>query len=198
MQRFKLPISRCKMAGAGFHSIAKLRAQIFNPVLADPVVYSADCHNGNSHTADCQSQESRFESGLPQTWTLRIVHIRPQSGSWQSAVHWKAVCQGGIIVVATHGIRAQELAIEWNPAPAILHREALSLNCHIFLKSDFTSLKLIRGALFRPKIYVNGLNWHTISWYYTSKKPQYFRILNLIALNVQKPGQHGSTLEEWY
>jgi hypothetical protein len=49
------------MAGAGFHStscIAKLRAQIFNPVLADHGVYSADCHNENGHTADCQSKES--------------------------------------------------------------------------------------------------------------------------------------------
>jgi hypothetical protein len=66
IQRFKQLVSRCKMAGAGFHSIAKLCAQIFNPVLAVPGVYSADCHNENGHTADCQSQESEFESGLPQ------------------------------------------------------------------------------------------------------------------------------------
>jgi hypothetical protein len=33
------------MAGAGFHSIAKLRAQIFNPAMADRVVLSVDCHN---------------------------------------------------------------------------------------------------------------------------------------------------------
>jgi hypothetical protein len=33
--RFKQAVSRCKMAGAGFHSIAKLRAQTFNPMLAD-------------------------------------------------------------------------------------------------------------------------------------------------------------------
>jgi hypothetical protein len=32
------------MAGTGFHSIAKLRAQSFNPVLADRGVDSADCH----------------------------------------------------------------------------------------------------------------------------------------------------------
>jgi hypothetical protein len=54
------------MAGTGFHSIAKLRAQIRNAVLADRGVYSADCHNENGHTADCQSQEYTFESGLPQ------------------------------------------------------------------------------------------------------------------------------------
>jgi hypothetical protein len=55
-------------------------------------------------------------------------------------------------VVAVRGIRAWRLAMEWNPAPAILHREAPCLNFHIFLKSDFTSLKLIRA-------YCLGLNY---------------------------------------
>jgi hypothetical protein len=45
------------MAGAGFHSIAKLRAQIFNPVLADRGVF-------HGQTADCQ--ESELESGMPK------------------------------------------------------------------------------------------------------------------------------------
>jgi hypothetical protein len=53
------------MAGAGFHSIAEFLAQIFNPVLADRGMYSADCHYENGRTADCQSQESKFKSGLP-------------------------------------------------------------------------------------------------------------------------------------
>jgi hypothetical protein len=119
------------MAEAGFHSIAKLRAQRLNPVLEDHGVFQADC---------------------------RRVRIRPESGGWQSAEHWKADCQGDNIVVAVRGIRARGLAMEWNPAPAILHREAPCLNCHIFLKSDFTSLKLIRGVLFRPKLHVNGLS----------------------------------------
>jgi hypothetical protein len=59
-------VSQFKMAGAGFHSFAELRAQIFNPVLAYRSVYTADCHSENGHTADCQSQESKFASGLPQ------------------------------------------------------------------------------------------------------------------------------------
>jgi hypothetical protein len=41
IRRFNQAVSQCKMAGAGFYSIAKLRAQIFNPVLADRGV---DCH----------------------------------------------------------------------------------------------------------------------------------------------------------
>jgi hypothetical protein len=52
------------MAGAGFHSIAKLRAQLFNPVLADCGVFQADCQRENCRTADCQSQEFELESGM--------------------------------------------------------------------------------------------------------------------------------------
>jgi hypothetical protein len=166
MPCFKQPVSRSKMAGAGFHYIAKLWAQIFNPELADCGLYSADCHNENSHTADSQSQESEFESGLPLNWTLRMVRIRPQSGSWQSTVHWKAVCQGDI-VVANCGIRAQELAIEWNPAPAILLRESPCLLRCKLLANDFKSVKLIRGGLLAPKLYTKGLSWDTISWHLT-------------------------------
>jgi hypothetical protein len=58
------------MAGAGFHCIAKLLAQIVNSLLADRSVYSAECHNENGRTADCQSQESEFGRGLPQASTL--------------------------------------------------------------------------------------------------------------------------------
>jgi hypothetical protein len=54
------------MAGAGFHSIAKLRAQIFNPAMLDCSVLSVDCHNENGRTADCQSLKSTFESGVEQ------------------------------------------------------------------------------------------------------------------------------------
>jgi hypothetical protein len=66
IRRFKQAVSGCKMAGAEFHSIAKFRAQIINPVFTDCGVFSAECHNENGRTADCLSQESKFESGLPQ------------------------------------------------------------------------------------------------------------------------------------
>jgi hypothetical protein len=49
------------MAGAGFHSIAKLCAQIHNAVLADRGVFQADCHRENCRTADCYSQRTEFE-----------------------------------------------------------------------------------------------------------------------------------------
>jgi hypothetical protein len=51
-------------------------------------------------------------------------------------------------VVAVRGIRARGKAMEWNPAPAILYPESSCLKCRIYVKRDFTSLKLIRGALF--------------------------------------------------
>jgi hypothetical protein len=54
------------MAGAGFYSIAKLRAQIFNPVMADGGVFQADRQRENFCTADCQSQESELESVMPK------------------------------------------------------------------------------------------------------------------------------------
>jgi hypothetical protein len=66
MRHFKQAVFRCKMAGTGFHTIAKLYAQIFNPAMADRGVLSADCYNENGRTADCQSPKSTFESGLPQ------------------------------------------------------------------------------------------------------------------------------------
>jgi hypothetical protein len=87
-----------------------------------------------------------------------MVRNMPESGGWQSTEYWKADCQGDNIVVAVCGSRARGLAMEWNPAPAILHRETSCLKRRIYLKRDFTSLKLIRGALFRYKLYVNDLS----------------------------------------
>jgi hypothetical protein len=80
---------------------------MFDPVFADRGVHSADCHNENGLTADCQSQESEFESGMPKARNARRVRIRPQSGSWQSAVLLKADCQAVILIVAIRGVRAR-------------------------------------------------------------------------------------------
>jgi hypothetical protein len=73
------------MAGARFHSIAKLRAQMFYPVLADRGVHSADCHNENSLTADCHSQESEFERECqrPETSAGFVLSLRAGVGNPQ-------------------------------------------------------------------------------------------------------------------
>jgi hypothetical protein len=86
MQRFKQPVSRCKMAGAGFHSISKLRAQIFNPVMAVCGVYTADCHNENGHTADCQirSLNLRTDCHRPELSAWFVLGLRAGVGNPQS------------------------------------------------------------------------------------------------------------------
>jgi hypothetical protein len=90
--------------------------------------------------------------------TVRRVRIRPEGGGWQSAARPRADCQAVILMVAIRGVRARSLAKQWNPVPAILHQEAPCLNSQMFLMRDFTSLKLIRGVLFRPKLYIRGLS----------------------------------------
>jgi hypothetical protein len=167
------------MAGAEFLSIAKLRAQIHNAVLAYRGIFQADCHRENCHNADCYSQRSELESGMPKAWTARRVRIRPEGGGWQSAVRLRADCQAVILIVANRGFGARSLANQWNPAPAILHREAPCLKRSIFLMRDFTSLKLIRGILFGSKLNTNGLSWHTISWHYTFKQAFYYLGVNV-------------------
>jgi hypothetical protein len=74
-------------------------------------------------------------------------------------------------------IRAWSLAIEWNPASAILHRENACLKHRLFLTRNFTSVKRIHGAMFRHKLYIRCLNWHTILLYYTLNIRQGFSIL---------------------
>jgi hypothetical protein len=45
--------------------------------------------------------------------------------------------------------------------------------CHKFLTRNFLGVRHIRGGLFRPKLYTNGLSWQTISWYYPFKNGPY-------------------------
>jgi hypothetical protein len=66
IRHFKQETSQCKMARAGFHSIAKLRAQFHNAVLAYRGVFQADCHRENCRTADCYSPRTEFESRMPK------------------------------------------------------------------------------------------------------------------------------------
>jgi hypothetical protein len=162
------------MAGAGFHSIAKLRT--LTPPFA--TIRITAWQSALNCTADCQPQPSDL------IWTLRTVQTcgNPLSnvdfGLWQSVVWpfllWQSADNTPLSAMAGIKIWARSLAIEWNPAPAILHRETACLKCRIYLKRDFTSVKRICGAMLRPKLYVIGLSWHSISWYYTFKKISIF------------------------
>jgi hypothetical protein len=51
--RFKQGVSRCKMAGAGFHYFAKPRTEICKTVKADGGMHYADCQFENRRAADC-------------------------------------------------------------------------------------------------------------------------------------------------
>jgi hypothetical protein len=52
------------------------------------------------------------------------------------------------------------LARDWIPAPAILHREYPCLKWNV-ISFCRTSIKYLRGWLFRPKLKTNGLSWYT-------------------------------------
>jgi hypothetical protein len=162
IRRFKQGASRCKMAGAGFHCFSKLRA--LTPRIA--TIRITDWQSALNHTAYCQ---------LPLwglIWTLRTVQTcgnplsNVNSCLWQSAVRPFSLWQSAEYTPrsANTGLKiwARSLAMEWNLTPAILHRETACLICRIFLKRDFTSLKLIRGAMYRTKLHTNGLSVHTI------------------------------------
>jgi hypothetical protein len=58
-------------------------------------IYTEDCHKENNRTADCHSQESKFESGFDCQGVVPVVAIR--------GIHKRAVCQGVILVVANLG-----------------------------------------------------------------------------------------------
>jgi hypothetical protein len=162
IQPFKQGASWCKMAGGGFQCIAKLCA--LTPGIA--TIKITAWQSALNHTADCQ---------LPLwglIWTLRTVQTcgnplsNVDSWLWQSAVRpfslWQSPENTPRSANTGLNIWARSLAMEWNPVPAILRRETACLKCRIYLKHDFTSLKLKHGAMFRPKLYTDGLNWHTL------------------------------------
>jgi hypothetical protein len=158
------------MAWAGFHSIANSSALMprFAATIISPWQTAFQC------TADFQL----LFWGLIQTMRRVQVCGNPLSNSdsrlWQSAVWPSSLWQSAEYTPrsANTGLKiwARSLATEWNPAPPILHQETGCLKRRIFLTRDFKSLKLIRGAMFRPMLYANGLSLNTISWHYTFKR----------------------------
>jgi hypothetical protein len=136
--------------------------------------------------ADCGNPR-RLERGLPQTevWIWEQIATgltwprQPERRTWQSAVHLRAVCQEVIPVIAIRGIWPRNYRI---PAPAILHRQFHCLLHHKFLTRDCLGVRQIRGGLFRPKLYTNGLSWPTISWYYPFKQKRYSKPMDVALL----------------
>jgi hypothetical protein len=157
------------MARGGFHSIAKPRA--LTPRIA--TIRITAWQSALNCTADCQLPLWGLRRTLRAFQAFGIPLSNSDSWLWQSAVRPFLLLQSAEYtprsVKTGLNILARSLAMEWNPAPAILHRETACLKRHIFLTRDFTSVKRICGAIFRPKLYISGLSWHTISWHYTFK-----------------------------
>jgi hypothetical protein len=146
---------RCKMAGAGFRSFAKFRGQMLRIATTGTTSWQTSL----KWTADCQVPRSGCRS------QVKPVAIRTQ-------IHTSVCCNprnGYCILGNLHSKRcglpqsaaliwARNMARDWIPAPAILHRESPCLKRHIFLPRNFQSTKYLRGGLLRLKLNTNGLS----------------------------------------
>jgi hypothetical protein len=119
----------CKMAGARIRSFAKFHGQIpriatagiANRSQADCQVLRSGCHSQVNPVA-IRSQIYTSDCGNPCDGYSILGNPRSKHrGLPQSAAH----------------IWARNLARDWIPAPAILHRESPCLKRHIFLPRDF-------------------------------------------------------------
>jgi hypothetical protein len=61
------------MAGIGFHSIAKLRAQIHNAVLAYRGVFQADCHREVHTKQNCGKVHFHDYAKFADLWLIYCV-----------------------------------------------------------------------------------------------------------------------------
>jgi hypothetical protein len=166
--QFKQGASRCKMAGAGFHSIANLRALI--PRTATTIL--CPWQSAIQCSADCQSPLSGLVRTLRAFQAFGIPLSNSDSWLWQSAVWqfslWQSAWKTPRSANTGLKIWARSLAIEWNPVTGAFYIERPPVWTVIyFWRATFTNLKLIHGTFFRHKIYTNGLSLYTISWYYT-------------------------------
>jgi hypothetical protein len=114
---------RCKTAVAGIRSLAKFRGQMLRIVTTGITSWQTAL----KWTADCKVPRSGCRGQVKPVAIRSQIHTsilgNPHSkrrGLPQSAAH----------------IWARNLAREWIPAPAILHRESPCLKRHIFLTHD--------------------------------------------------------------
>jgi hypothetical protein len=143
LRRYKQGDSRSKMAGARFHSTANSHALIprFSTTIISPWQTAFQC--------------------LFRPVAIRSQIQTPDFGNQQN-VHFRC---GNHTAISQHWVKnlsAEFSDVEWKTAPAILHRETACLKCCIFFMRDYTSVKRMRGAIFRPKLYISGLSWYTI------------------------------------
>jgi hypothetical protein len=123
-----------KMAGAGIRSFAKFGGQM--PRIATTGITS--WQTALKWTADCQVPRSGCRGQVKPVAIHSQIHTsfcgNPRDG--YSILGNPRSKRRGLPQSTAH-IWAQNLARDWIPAPAILHRESPCLKRHIFLPHDF-------------------------------------------------------------
>jgi hypothetical protein len=115
---------QCKMAGAGIRSFAKFRSQM--PRIATTGITS--WQTTLKWTADCQ---------VPGSGCRRQVKPVAICSQIYTSVCGNPCSKRRRLPQSAAHIWARNLARDWIPAPAILHRESPCLKRHIFLPLDF-------------------------------------------------------------
>jgi hypothetical protein len=154
------------MAGTGFQSNATFLARMC----------AAECH-GFRPTARFEAFRGQFKSIASRSVAFP-GQILPRS--WHSAVPRRMVvgipqyvCERNATGLkrprglwhSTENLSA-ELSKRLNSSTCHFHRQVSCLLRYKFLMPDSPGARYICGGLFRPKLYTNGLSWHTITWYY--------------------------------
>jgi hypothetical protein len=125
---------RCKMAGAGIQTFAKYRGLM--PRIATTGINS--WQTALKWTADCKVPRSRCHGQVKPVAIRSQIHTsvcgNPRDGYSILGNPRSKPC--GLPQSSAH-IWARNLARDWIPAPAILHRASLCFKCHILLPRDF-------------------------------------------------------------
>jgi hypothetical protein len=125
---------RCKMAGAGIRSFAKFCGQ--KPCIATTGLTS--WQTALKWTADCQVTRSGCRGQVKPVAICSQIHTSVCGNpcdSYSILGNLRSK-RSGLPQSAAH-IWGWNLARDWIPAPAILHRESPCLKHHIFLPRDF-------------------------------------------------------------
>jgi hypothetical protein len=108
---------RCKMPGTGTQSFAELHRQIVRGMPTTTLQWTAECQIRGKF---CPRNATDWATPLvncPRNATNSPAVLCP----WHSAAH----------------IWARNVTLDWNPAPAILHRESPCLSVISFCRSTF-------------------------------------------------------------